>query len=170
MLGWRNVLITNPRDFPAFVAELKKYKFTYISGVNTLFNALLHTPGFDKVDFSELRRHARRRHGRAGSRRRALEGSDRQDPHAGLGTHRDLARRLHQSAWRGFQRLDRLADSSTEISIRDDDGNELGINDVGEICVRGPQVMAGYWNRPDETAKVMIGDDCAAHRRHRPHR
>ncbi len=55
VLGWRNILITNPRDFPSFVAELKKYKFTFISGVNTLFNALLHTPGFDKVDFSELK-------------------------------------------------------------------------------------------------------------------
>ena len=53
LLGWRNMLITNPRDFPAFVAELKKYRFTFISGVNTLFNALLHTPGFDDVDFSE---------------------------------------------------------------------------------------------------------------------
>src|SRR6185295_14042057 len=55
LLGWRNVLITNPRDFAAFVKELKKYKFAYISGVNTLFNALLHTPGFDEVDFSELK-------------------------------------------------------------------------------------------------------------------
>jgi long-chain acyl-CoA synthetase len=159
VLGWRNVLITNPRDFPAFVAELKKNKFTFISGVNTLFNALLHTPGFDKVDFSELRI--------------TLGG--------GMAVQESVAKRWKEvtgkiltQAWgltetspaacinlpgEDFNGSIGLPIPSTEISIRDDDGKELGINVVGEICVRGPQVMAGYWNRPDETAKVMIDKD-----------
>ncbi len=158
--GAKNVLITNPRDFPAFVAELKKYPFTYISGVNTLFNALLHTPGFDTVDFSALRV--------------TLGG--------GMAVQRAVAERWKQvtgkvltQAWgltetspaacinplelQEFNGSIGLPISSTEISIRDDDGRELAINAVGEICVRGPQVMRGYWNRPDETAKVMLPDD-----------
>ena len=65
LLGWKNILITNPRDFPAFVAELKKYPFTFITGVNTLFNALLNTPGFETRGFQQARSDARRRHGRA---------------------------------------------------------------------------------------------------------
>jgi len=159
VLGWRNVLITNPRDFPAFVADLKRNKFTFISGVNTLFNALLHTPGFDKVDFSELRI--------------TLGG--------GMAVQETVAKRWKEvtgkiltQAWgltetspaacinlpgEDFNGSIGLPIPSTEISIRDDDGKELGINVVGEICVRGPQVMAGYWNRPDETAKVMIDRD-----------
>ena len=155
--GARNVLITNPRDFKAFVAELKKYKFTYLSGVNTLFNALLNTPGFDTVDFDNLTV--------------TLGG--------GMAVQRAVAERWKQvtgkvltQAWgltetspaacinpligHDFNGSIGLPISSTEVSIRDDDGNALGIDAVGEICVRGPQVMRGYWNRPDETAKVMF--------------
>ena len=100
-LGARNVLITNPRDFKAFVAELKKYKFNFISGVNTLFNALLHTPGFETVDFSALRVTFARRHGGAGGGGGALEGSDGLHRDSGLGTDRNLADRHRQShrAW-----------------------------------------------------------------------
>jgi long-chain acyl-CoA synthetase len=159
VLGWRNVLITNPRDLPALVAELRKYKFTYISGVNTLFNALLHTPGFEKLDFSQLRL--------------TLGGA--------MAVQEAVAKRWKEVTGKALTQAWGLTETSpaacinlpgedfngsigypipsTEISIRDDDGKELGINVVGEICVRGPQVMAGYWNRPDETAKVMIGDD-----------
>ena len=159
LLGWRNILITNPRDFPAFVAELRKYKFGYISGVNTLFNALLHTPGFDKVDFSELR---------------ITLGGGMAVQEAVAKRWKEVTGKILTQAWgltetspaacinlpgADFNGSIGLPISSTEISIRDDDGNELGINVVGEICVRGPQVMAGYWNRPDETAKVMIGPD-----------
>ena len=96
-LGAHNILITNPRDFPGFVAELKKYKFFFISGVNTLFNALLHTPGFEIGGLQRLAHHARRRHGRAGGGGRALEKGHGQRTHAGLGTDRDGAGRLHQS-------------------------------------------------------------------------
>jgi long-chain acyl-CoA synthetase len=157
-LGAQNVLIVNPRDFPAFVAELKKYRFTYISGVNTLFNALLNTPGFAEVDFSALRI--------------TLGG--------GMAVQRSVAEhwkrvtgKVLTQAWGltetspaacinpcglDFNGAIGLPIPSTEITIRDDDGNELGIDKVGEICVRGPQVMKGYWNRPDETEKVMFGD------------
>lgn len=155
--GANNVLIVNPRDFPAFVKELKAHRFSYISGVNTLFNALLHTPGFAKVDFSGLRI--------------TLGG--------GMAVQRSVAEHWKKvtgnfltQAWgltetspaacinpfsQEFNGSIGLPIPSTEIGIRNDDGKELGIGEVGEICVRGPQVMRGYWNRPDETAKVMLG-------------
>jgi long-chain acyl-CoA synthetase len=155
-LGGHIVLIPNPRDFPAFVAELGKHRFTFISGVNTLFNALLHTPGFDKLDFSALRI--------------TLGG--------GMAVQESVAKHWKQvtgkvltQAWGltetspaacinpfhlDFNGSIGLPIASTEISIRDDAGNELGLGETGEICVRGPQVMAGYWQRPDETEKVML--------------
>jgi long-chain acyl-CoA synthetase len=157
-LGAHNVLITNPRDFPAFVAELKKFKFFFISGVNTLFNALLHTPGFESVNFSELRV--------------TLGG--------GMAVQRVVAERWKKvtgnvltQAWGltetspaacinpmglDFNGSIGLPIPSTDISIRDDTGKELPENATGEICVFGPQVMRGYWNRPDETEQVMFGD------------
>jgi long-chain acyl-CoA synthetase len=159
VLGWKNILITNPRDFPAFVKELGKYKFVFISGVNTLFNALLHTPGFDKIDFSALR---------------VTLGGGMAVQEAVAKRWKEVTGKVLTQAWgltetspaacinlpdEDFNGSIGLPIPSTEISIRDDDGNELGINVVGEICVRGPQVMAGYWNRPDETAQVMIGKD-----------
>jgi long-chain acyl-CoA synthetase len=156
--GAHGILIANPRDFPSFVKELKKYRFSYMSGVNTLFNALLNTPGFESVDFSELRI--------------TLGG--------GMAVQRSVAEHWKKvtgnvltQAWGltetspgacinpfglDFNGSIGLPIPSTEISIRDDDGKELGIGEIGEICVRGPQVMRGYWNRPDETAKVMIED------------
>jgi long-chain acyl-CoA synthetase len=155
-LGWTNILITNPRDFPGFVKELKKYPFNYIAGVNTLFNALLHTPGFDQVDFSKLRC--------------SLGG--------GMAVQRAVAEHWKRvtgnvltQAWgltetspgacinpidEDFNDSIGLPISSTEIGIADDAGNMLPIGEVGEICVRGPQVMKGYYNRPEETAKVML--------------
>ncbi len=157
-LGAHNILITNPRDYSAFVAELKKYRFYYISGVNTLFNALLHTPGFDSVDFSALRV--------------TLGG--------GMAVQAVVAARWKQvtgciltQAWGltetspgacinpvglDYNGSIGLPIPSTDISIRTDAGDELGIDQVGEICVRGPQVTPGYWNRPDETEQVMFGD------------
>jgi long-chain acyl-CoA synthetase len=155
-LGWENVLIPNPRDFPAFVAVLKKYPFEFISGVNTLFNALLNTPGFNEVDFSRLRC--------------ALGG--------GMAVQGAVAAKWKQAtgkvltqAWgltetspaacinppaEDFNNSIGLPISSTEVSIVNDDGAPLAVGEVGEICVRGPQVMLGYWQRPDETAKVML--------------
>ncbi len=157
-LGAKSVLITNPRDFPGFVAELRKHKFFYISGVNTLFNALLHTPGFESLDFSALKI--------------TLGG--------GMAVQAVVAARWKKvtgnvltQAWGltetspaacinpmgvDFNGSIGLPIPSTDISIRDDDGVEMGTNEVGEICVFGPQLMRGYWNRPDETEKVMFGD------------
>jgi long-chain acyl-CoA synthetase len=155
-LGWKNVLIINPRDLPAFIIEMRRYPCTFISGVNTLFNALLHAPGFDKLDFSRLKV--------------TLGG--------GMAVQATVAQRWKEvtgntltQAWgltetspaacinppnEPFNGSIGLPISSTEIAIKDDAGNDLELAQIGEICVRGPQVMRGYWNRADETAKVML--------------
>jgi len=157
-LGARNILITNPRDFPAFVAELKKFKFQFISGVNTLFNALLHTPGFESVDFSALR---------------VSLGGGMAVQEVVAARWKKVTGNILTQAWGltetspaacinpiglDFNGSIGLPIPSTDVSIRNDAGNELAVNEVGEICVFGPQVMRGYWNRPDETEKVMFGD------------
>jgi long-chain acyl-CoA synthetase len=157
-LGALNVLITNPRDFPAFVKELKKQKFSFISGVNTLFNALLHTPGFESVDFSGLR--ATFGGGMAvqqvvAERWRKVTGSKLTQ---GWGLTETSPVVTANPVDADFNGSVGLPISSTDVSIRDDDGKALPVNEVGEICVFGPQVMRGYWNRPDETEKVMFGD------------
>ncbi|MFO1427058.1 MAG: AMP-binding protein [Steroidobacteraceae bacterium] len=154
--GWRNILITNPRDFPAFVEEMRKYPFAYISGVNTLFNALLNTPGFETLDFSRLRT--------ALGGGMAVQGAVAEKWKKVTGKVLTQAWGLTETSpaacinphGEDFNNSIGLPIPSTEISIRDDNGQALGINQVGEICVRGPQVMAGYYNRPDETAKVML--------------
>ena len=157
-LGTRNVLITNPRDFPALVAEVKKYKFNFISGVNTLLNALLNTPGFEALDFSGLR--ATFAGGMAlqpavAERWKAVTGN----PVAqGWGLTETSPLATANPIGMAFNGSVGLPVSSTDISIRDDSGQELPVNGVGEICIFGPQVMRGYWNRPDETEKVMFGD------------
>ena len=157
--GARNILIANPRDFGAFVKELKKYGFSYISGVNTLFNALLNTPGFSEVDFSQLRITLG---GGMAVQRSVAEHWKKVTGNVltqawGL-TETSPAACINPFAPHDYNGSIGLPIPSTEISIRDDAGNELGIGQVGEICVRGPQVMVGYWNRPDETAQVMLGD------------
>jgi long-chain acyl-CoA synthetase len=155
-LGAHNILITNPRDVPGFVAELKKARPAFITGVNTLFNALLHDPKFAQVDFEHLKI--------------SLAG--------GMAVQADVAARWHKLTGkhisqgyglteaspivsanlpdgRAFNGSVGLPLPSTDIAIIDDDDRELGVGATGEICVRGPQVMAGYWNRPEETAAVF---------------
>jgi len=158
-LGGNNILITNPRDFPAFVKELNKYPFTFISGVNTLFNALLNTPGFEQVDFSHMKialgggmavQKPVADHWKAVTGKPILQAY-------GL-TETSPAACINPPTATEFNGSIGLPISSTEVSICDDDGNPLPIGEVGEICVRGPQVMAGYWNRPEETVKVMFDD------------
>ena len=157
-LGGENILITNPRDFPAFVKELSRHEFTAITGVNTLFNALLNTPGFDQLDFSHLRL--------------TLGG--------GMAVQRAVAERWQKVTGKALVEAYGLTEtspaacmnpltgqyngaiglpiSSTEVTIRDDDGNEVPLGEIGELCIKGPQVMAGYWNRPEATAETMTDD------------
>jgi long-chain acyl-CoA synthetase len=156
-LGAHNVLIANPRDFAGFVNEMSKYRFTFFSGVNTLFNALLHTPGFERVDFSGLkvslgggmavqRAVAERWKAVTGNTLTQAWGLTETSPAACIN-------RFDEPEFTGSIGL---PISSTIVTIRDDDGNVLPVRQSGEICVEGPQVMRGYWNRPDETDKVMI--------------
>lgn len=158
-IGGLNVLITNPRDIPTFIKELKKWQFTTITGVNSLFNLLLNHPSFETVNFGALRL--------------ALGG--------GMAVQRSVAERwkkitgvalieaygltetspaacinpLSNKEYNGFIGV---PISSTIVSIRNDDNSVCKTGDVGEICIRGPQVMRGYWKRPEETAKVMTPD------------
>ena len=156
-LGWKNVLIINPRDFPAVIKDMKKHPFAFITGVNTLFNALVHTPGFEDIDFSALK--ITLGGGMAVQEIVAKRWKEATGGHVltqawGL-TETSPAACINPPAAE-FNGSIGLPISSTELSIRDDDGKELAIGQIGEICVRGPQVMLGYWNRPDETAKVML--------------
>ncbi len=158
-LGGCNVLITNPRDIPAFVKELARHKFNAITGVNTLFNALLNDPDFAKLDFSNLMF--------------SIGG--------GMAVQKSVAERWKQVTGTvlvegyGLTETSPVATAnpldldeysgaiglpvpSTEIAIKGEDGQILPINDIGEICIKGPQVMKGYWQRPDDTAKAIDKD------------
>jgi long-chain acyl-CoA synthetase len=159
LVGGENVLITNPRDIPGFVKELARHKYSIISGVNTLFNALLHHPEFAKLDFSSLRL--------------AVGG--------GMAVQKAVAERWKQvtgtpliegygltetapSATANPMNITEYTGSigipmpSTEVVMRDDNGHDVALGQPGEICIRGPQVMKGYWQQPAETAKVL-GED-----------
>ena len=157
-LGACNVLITNPRDFPAFVAELKRHKFNFISGVNTLFNALLNAPGIETVDFSSLRCSF------GGGMAVQAVVAERWKKVTGCvitqgwGLTETSPVATANPVGADFNGSIGLPIPSTDVSIRDDDGKEVAVNTLGEICVFGPQVMRGYWNRPDETARVLFGD------------
>ena len=158
-IGATNVLITNPRDIPGFVKELQKVSFTSITGVNTLFNALLHHPDFAKLDFSHL--HIALGGGMAvqqavADQWKAVTGKTLVEAY-GL-TETSPAVCINPLDLAEFNHSIGLPISSTEVSIRDDDGKELGFGKPGELCVRGPQVMAGYWNRPDDTKSTMTDD------------
>ncbi|WP_095200997.1 long-chain fatty acid--CoA ligase [Mesorhizobium carmichaelinearum] len=157
--GARNVLIPNPRDIPGFVKELAKYPAHIFPGLNTLFNALLNNEDFRKLDFKPLV--LTLGGGMAvqkgvAERWKALTGCPVTEGY-GLSETSPVATANKFSSG-DFTGTIGLPLPSTEIAIRDDDGNNLPLGEVGEICIRGPQVMAGYWNRPDETAKVMTKD------------
>lgn len=158
-MGAKNVLITNPRDLPAFIKDLAKEPFTFITGVNTLYNALLNHPDISKVDFSRLK--IALGGGMAvqkpvAERWKALTGSVLLEAY-GL-TETSPAVCINPVTLQDYNGMIGLPISSTEVSVRDVDGNALGGGERGELWVRGPQVMQGYWQRPDETAKVMPGD------------
>ncbi len=157
--GGHNVLIPNPRDIPGFIKELGKWDFNIVPGLNTLFNGMMNNEDFAKLNFKHLLL--------------TLGG--------GMAVQRPVAERwqkitgcnIHEGY--GLSETSPVATSNpfdqtefsgiigvpipgTSIAIRDDDGKNLPLGEVGEICIKGPQVMTGYWNRPDETAKVMTND------------
>ena len=159
MIGARNLLIANPRDIPNFIKEWGKYPVTVVTGVNTLFNALLNHPDFEKLDFSTM--NVTLGGGMAvqapvADRWRKVTGVPLLQAY-GL-TETSPAATINPLDMHEFNGAIGLPISSTEISIRDDYGAEVPITQVGEICIRGPQVMKGYWQRPDETALTFYPD------------
>jgi long-chain acyl-CoA synthetase len=158
-VGGTGIMVPNPRDFPAFVKMLCKYPPVVFNGVNTLFNSLLNTPGFERIDFSKMVASVG-----GGMAVQAAVAEKWQKA-----TGRPLSQgwglteaspvvavcRLNEPRFTGAAGL---PVPSTEVTARDDAGNDVGLNASGEICVRGPQVMQGYWNRPEETALVMLPD------------
>jgi len=154
--GGRNLLITNPRDMNGFVKELKKIKFTAMTGVNTLFNGLLHTPSFSEVDFSNLRLTL----GGGMAVQRAVAEKWKEVTGVplieayGL-TETSPAACINPMDLQDYNGAIGLPIPSTECRVIDSEGKEVPTGEPGELCVRGPQVMKGYWNRPEETAKVL---------------
>lgn len=158
-LGGKNVLITNPRDMPGFVKELGKHRFSAITGVNTLFNGLLNTPGFADLDFSELKL--------------SMGG--------GMAVQKPVAERWKEVTGVPIVEGYGLSETSpvatcnpldlvefnhsigmpvpgTEVVIRDDDNNDVPPGEPGELCIRGPQVMQGYWNKPEANDEAFTPD------------
>lgn len=155
-LGAENILIPNPRDIPGFIEELKKFKFTAFTGVNTLFNALVNNPEFAKVDFSALRftlGGGMAVQGAVAEKWKAMTGKVLLEAY-GL-TETSPAATINPLDLPDYNGSIGLPISSTEVELRDDNGKAVGLGEAGEICIRGPQVMAGYWQRKDETAKVI---------------
>jgi long-chain acyl-CoA synthetase len=158
-VGGTNLLIVNPRDIPGFIKELRKHKVHSFPAVNTLFNGLLHHPDFKKVDFSELKiaiGGGMATQKTVADKWLAVTGCVLSEGYGLSETAPTLT--VTPSNLAEFSGTIGLPVPSTYISIRDDDGREVPIGEVGEICGKGPQVMAGYWNRPDETARVMTSD------------
>lgn len=155
-LGGENVLITNPRDFEGFAKEISKHEFSLFTGVNTIFASLMNTPGFDKIDFSHLKV--------------SIGGGMAVQPAVA----REWKQKTGQPILQGYGLTEtspvaiccRVGDDftgtiglpvpSTDAMIAGDDGNALPLGEIGEICIKGPQVMEGYWQRPTETAEVML--------------
>ena len=158
-IGAKSLLIANPRDIPGFIKTLKASRFTLFSGVNTLYNALANHPEIRQVDFSEMRfavaggmatQAAVAKQWKAVTGRPIIEGY-------GLSETSPIAT-INRPDLTEFSGTIGYPIPSTEIAIRDAEGNDMPMGEAGEICIRGPQVMAGYWNRPDETAKAMTAD------------
>ncbi|MEH2489373.1 long-chain fatty acid--CoA ligase [Bradyrhizobium sp. AZCC 2230] len=157
--GGCNLLIPNPRDIAGFVKELAKYQVNSFPAVNTLYNGLMHHPDFKKLDFSKLK--ISNGGGMAVQRPvaeqwKAVTGCFIAEGYGLSETSPTLTCNTATNA--EFNGTIGIPVPSTWISIRDDDGNEVALGQPGEICAKGPQVMSGYWNRPEETAKVMTAD------------
>ncbi len=154
--GGHNVLITNPRDFEGFAKEIAKFEFNLFTGVNTMFAALMHTPSFKEVDFSHMRvcigggmavQPAVAKDWKQKTGRTILQGY-------GLTETSPVA--ICCPIDSDFTGTIGLPVPSTDVMIAADDGNALEVNEIGEICIKGPQVMEGYWQRPQDTADVML--------------
>ena len=154
--GGENVLISNPRDFEGFAKEIARFDFNLFTGVNTMFASLMHTPSFDKIDFSPLRvcigggmavQPAGAKEWKQKTGRTVLQGY-------GLTETSPVA--ICCTIDSDFNGTIGLPVPSTDVIIVGDDGNELPLGEVGEICIKGPQVMEGYWQRPKDTADVML--------------
>lgn len=157
--GGCNLLIPNPRDIPGFIKELAKYQVNSFPAVNTLYNGLMHHPDFKKLDFSKLK--ISNGGGMAVQRPvadqwKAITGCFIAEGYGLSETSPTLT--CNPATATEFSGSIGIPVPSTYISIRDDDGNEVPLGQPGEICAKGPQVMSGYWNRPEETAKVMTAD------------
>ena len=157
--GGLNHLITNPRDMPGFVKTMAGYRFTAITGVNTLFNGLLNTPGFDQLDFSQMKLSL----GGGMAVQRAV--AERWKKVTGITlveayglTETSPGACMNPMTLADYNGAIGLPISSTECCVQDEDGKHLPQGEVGELCVRGPQVMKGYWQRPEETSKVLTPD------------
>jgi long-chain acyl-CoA synthetase len=158
-VGGENILITNPRDIPGFVKELAKHRFTMISGVNTLFNALLNHPDFAKLDFSGLK------FALGGGMAVQKVVADRWKQVTGTTliegyglTETAPAATANPLDLAEYSGAIGLPMPSTDIELRDDNDRAVPLGEAGEICIRGPQVMAGYWQQPEETQKVLGAD------------
>lgn len=158
-VGAENHLITNPRDMPGFVKELQGISFTAITGVNTLFAGLLNTPGFDSVNFSRLKLTlggGMAVQQRVAERWKKVTGVPLLEAY-GL-TETSPAVCINPLNLTEFNGSIGLPVPSTEVSIQDKKGNMVELGEIGELCVRGPQVMKGYWNREEDTAKILSSD------------
>jgi long-chain acyl-CoA synthetase len=159
MIGASNLMIANPRDIKALIKDLRRTPCTVITGVNTLFNALLNNEDFARLDFSRL--HLAIGGGMAvqravAERWKAMTGKPLIEAY-GL-TETSPAAIANPLTIEDFTGAIGLPLPSTDIAIRDDEGRDLKLGEAGELCIKGPQVMAGYWMRPDETARVMTAD------------
>jgi long-chain acyl-CoA synthetase len=155
-LGGLNHLISNPRDMPGFVKELQKTRFTAFTGVNTLFNGLLNTPGFDKVDFSTLKFTL----GGGMAVQRAVAERWKQVTGVTLVeayglTETSPAACINPLTLQEYNGAIGLPIPSTDACVKDDQGQIMAPGDVGELCIKGPQVMKGYWQQPAATAEAL---------------
>lgn len=157
--GAKNILITNPRDMAGFIKELKREPFTSITGVNTLFNGLLNAPGFDTVDFSTLRMTL----GGGMAVQRSV--AERWKKATGVTlveayglTETSPAACINPMNLAEYNGAIGLPVPSTDACVKDEEGTRLPTGEIGELCIKGPQVMKGYWNRPDDTAQSIDAD------------
>ena len=158
-IGAHVVLVTNPRDMPEFVKILKSAPFSILPGVNTLFNGLLNTPGFEQLDFSHLKVTL----GGGMAVQRAVAEKWKQVTGCTLAEAYGLTETspgvcINPLDLKDYNGSIGLPLPSTDVCVKDDAGKVLATGEIGELCVKGPQVMKGYWQRPEETAKVIDGD------------